>query len=248
MNPTFARHRVRLRLLRLVSIVIGMFVIMGTLALAHSSSTPLATQNDIARLNGESTPLTLHAVSSVEKMIGHPLVVPSGTTTLGLGMRVVGAYSPGPPTRVVYDNGGQSFMASSATIYIWNGVFVNGTTTYQQIMNSNGVAIYESTVDTAPGANATLAAENLVNQNHFQTITQTITGSDGKTTAIQTTITRDTNQWAYVESINGTPVVVNPIDHSLTWLDTIRDVWITISGPSVPIANLISFAPSLMSL
>jgi len=137
-------------------------------------------------------------------------------------------------------------MASSATIYLWNGVFVNGTTTYQQIMNANGVAIYESTVDTAPGANATLAAENLVNQNHFQTITQTITGSDGKTTAIQSTITRDTNQWAYVESINGTPVVVNPTDHSLTWLDTIRHAWITISGPSVPIANLISFAPSLM--
>lgn len=97
----------------------------------------------------------------------------------------------------------------AATIYVWNGTFVNGSTTAQDVLNGKGIAIVESPV-AAGGPDSAAAAQTMIAPPE----------SCVEQAGVSSCTTDSTTTSDYIVTQNGLSIVVNPSGNQLTWVDT----------------------------
>jgi hypothetical protein len=194
-----------------------------------------------------STPLTLNTVAYADSKIHSSLSLPSYSQYLGSSYRIIGALisrgsnGTAQVVQVIGYNGTVvSYERWQASIFIWNGLFQNGTTTAQQILNSGGVEVMET--PSPPGVNSTRSALEILAPT-TECATRTLTGG-GTQTKCQTL---SQSGGDYMTKIGGLAVVVSPQSHTVTWLNDVSLRWFEVTSNSVGTSQLLGVAGSLIT-
>jgi len=226
-------------------------VLAGALALAWVypliSGDHVSTQPGIARVVTPPTPLTLNTIAYADSVIHSSLIVPQYSAYLGDSYTIIGVLlgrGPNGTTQTVQvtgDNGiVYTYQRWQAEIFVWNGQFLNGTTTAGQVLASGGVIVRET--PSPPGVNSTKSALEILAPN---TVCATRTMSGGTT---QTTCqTFSQTGGAYVKKIGGLAVVVSPQSNTVAWLDDKNLRWYEITSDTVGINQLLGLAEALIA-
>lgn len=184
-------------------------------------------------------PLTLNSVQYVEHAISSPLMLPTDTSILGASYRAMGAgviSKPHVADVTGYDGVKRSFADWVVQIVLWNGDFVNGTTTNREILNNGGVVITESS--SPAGVNSTRSAlDRLAPPVLCRT-------NGASTTTTCRTIT--SNSGGYIVNIRGLAVIVYPEGHTVIWLNDKTLRWFEITSETVGIDQLLTLARSII--
>jgi hypothetical protein len=172
--------------------------------------------------------LVLHAPQYVEHAINHSLILPD-YSLLGSSYRILGVRIDGVPNL----NGTPGQVPWAVTLYLWNGTFVNGTTTSDEVLHAKGIMVLETGL---PGpANSTAFAQAALAQ---QPVCVTKAGN--------TTCQTESNTGSsYVLNQNGLSIVVNPHGSQLTWVDDRRDIGVAIIGGSHSVQEVLNMANTL---
>jgi hypothetical protein len=178
--------------------------------------------------NGSSPPtrLTLHSPQDIQTVTGHVLILPN-TTTLGPSYRVIGV------SLDFLDLTATKGYQWSAMIYVWNGTFVNGTTTDSDIQSSRGVVIQEARVPST----VQLSQEALP-QPPVHCVSFVKNGSSSCTTQTNTVSNHIVNQ-------TGEIVLVNPQFHNLFLTYPAKQMVVTIYGGSHSVDEGLELAKSI---
>ena len=191
----------------------------------NGNSSVLSSGNPGAPNGAQERVLSLHSPQYVESAINHTLILPS-LATLGASFRITGVSLD--LLNLTATNGYQW----GVTIYIWNGAFVNGTTTDRAIQQANGVIISEVgfppskqlTQETLP--EPPVSCVSPVNGNPTCT-TQTNTGRN------------------YLVTQNGETILVNPDAHVLWLTFPATHTVVTIFGGSHSVAQMLELANTI---
>jgi hypothetical protein len=131
------------------------------------------------------------------------------------------------------------YLRWQAEIFIWNGRFLNGTTTAEQMLQTGGVIVRET--PSPPGVNSTKSALEILAPT---TVCGTRIVSGGTTQTTCQTISQSGG--AYITKMGGLAVVVSPQSDAVTWLDDKNLRWYEITSGTVEINQLLSLAETLI--
>ena len=196
----------------------------------NGNSTQSATSNLIPWQPPPTPPivLVLHTPQYVEHTLNRTLVLPE-PTLLGPSFRIIGVRIDGTP-----NIGASNRSQVAVTVYVWNGVFVNGSTTAEDVLNGKGVAIVESII--APGGpDSAATAQSMIAPQQSCVVRNGVTSCT----------TDSTTNSDYIVTQNGMSIVVNPSGSQLTWIDPNRLVYVNIVGGSNSIQNVLILASSM---
>lgn len=183
-------------------------------------------------------PEILHPVRYAEEIENSSFIMPD-LSILGSSFSIIGVSINTPPTNlnVTEANGSLApFTYWSVTFFLWNGTFVNGTTTNVDIFESGGMAIVET--PSSANQNSTSAEEQEIQPEQACNTNSNIT----------TCYPFSSSRPSYLEEMNGLSVIVSPSNNNLTWLDDRQDIWVNIVGGAVPMSKLLELAEQMTYL
>jgi len=175
-------------------------------------------------------------------VIKSSLAIPRYSASLGASYNIIGVLIDTRPhtEQITGYNGTTYYYTKWATeLIIWNGKFVNGTTTNQQVLNNGGVTIMESSAP--PGVNSTRSALSLLAPSVVCT-THTAPGGATETTCQ----TLNQSNGAYIKKIRGLAVIVSPQSGAVTWLNDKNLRWYQVTSETVGIDRLLAIADTLI--
>lgn len=231
--------------------VIAVVTLLGALALglvySRTNGGNGSVPQGVAIQAIQPTSLTLNTVPYADSIIHSSLTIPTLSANLGDSYSIVGvlvAAGPNGSTHMNqvtgYNGTVYHYLTWQAELFIWNGPFDNGTTTFQHIMQNGGVTITET--PSPPGVNSTRSAMEILAP------TPTCVASTESNGATQTTCqTPSQSSSAYITKIGSFAVVVSPQSGTVTWLDDRNLRWYQISSDSVGISQLIGLAQALIT-
>lgn len=182
---------------------------------------------------GQSQELTLHSLAFAQSQVNNHLLVPD-PGVLGPSFHILGVRINDLPNNVTSQGAGgatASMIEWSVTIFMWNGPFINGSTTNTQILNSGGVAIVESPAP--PNAKSLDSAQALLSGG--------VLCRNSTSTESCTTVPND----GYLVHQGGFAIIVDPIGHQLTWLDDVNHVWVNVVGGVNSVSLLLALAQTI---
>ncbi|MBI2185377.1 MAG: hypothetical protein HYU39_10535 [Thaumarchaeota archaeon] len=233
---------VRKRFLIVIVLIIAISLLATVWALSTTRGDAVRDTrgNAVRNLQGTNiirVPLTLYTVQSVERLINDSLVLPSDTSMLGPSYRALGAGVIGRPHLdevTGHDGVNRIFNSWVAEVILWNGIFVNGTTTNREILENGGVVIQEASapagVNTTRSALDRIAPVELCKNDAQGTTCQTVASSSS----------------GYIVSIRGMAVIVYPEGRAVIWLDDKNLRWYEIASETVEVDKLLALARTMI--
>ncbi len=218
---------------KLAMVIVATALVIGGSVTVLGSIAPFteASRNHLPSFNGAGgpIPLVLHSPASADAQLNHELILPN-PSTLGPSFKIVGVRINGLPAQA-----GAAWRPWSATFFLWNQTFVNGTTTNIDVLGSAGVAIVETAAPPSSKWNSTLAAQDLLTPGPICAI------NAGNST---TCSTDSYSGGSYITKQNSLAIVVAP-NNDLTWLDDRNGVWMNVIGGSLTLQEAMNLANSM---
>ncbi len=222
------RSHARLAAAVILVVVIGASLIGSLYLRTNSAAVSTSTNTTPPASAGGASPtvLVLHSPAAVESATNRPLILPN-VTSLGPSYKIVGA-SVG-----LVDPTANDSSQSVASIYIWNGTFVNGTTTDSDILQAGGVMIVEGFLPSSfQMAQEVLPAPSTACVSSVK---------DGSSSC--TTITNTLGE--YLVGQGGETILVNPDYHVLFLVYPNEHMAVTIYAGSRSVGDGLELASSL---